>query len=545
VTERANHTDRPGSINRPAAESIGVMRAAGKLAGGTALSRALGVVRDMLKAYLFGTGLAADAFTVAFRIPNMLRAFLAEGTLSAAFVPVFNDYLAKGRRKESWELARNAAGILSIVLLAVTLAGMLLAPVLVKVMASGYAKVPGKIELTISLTRMLFPYIFFVGLTALASGILNSHRHFTSPALAPAMLNVSMIAFMGLVCARIAGGPKMQVYGLAAGALVGGVLQLAIQLPVLRRLGMPAGLGFDFRHPAIGRIFKLMIPGVLGLGVAEINAFVDTYLGALLRPGSVAALEYGNRLMQLPMGMFGVALGTAVLPTMSAQVVREETDQLKSTLDTALRMIVFIMAPATAGLIVLREPVIRLLFQRGQFTAQDSVAMTASALMYYSVGLIAYGSAKSLVAAFYSMKDTKTPVKCSVVAMVSNIVLNLILMRYLQLGGLALATALSSMINVALLMRFLRRKIGAVFRPGWAGSVIRSLGGALAMGLVTYGSYVWVLGWAGSAALGARLAVVLLPVVAGLLSYVLFSYAAGSKELELLRHVVGRRAQSL
>jgi putative peptidoglycan lipid II flippase len=320
----------------------------------------------------------------------------------------------------------------------------------------------------------LFPYIFFVGLTALASGILNSHRHFTSPALAPAMLNVSMIAFMGLVCARIAGGPKMQVYGLAAGALVGGVLQLAIQLPVLRRLGMPAGLGFDFRHPAIGRIFKLMIPGVLGLGVAEINAFVDTYLGALLRPGSVAALEYGNRLMQLPMGMFGVALGTAVLPTMSAQVVREETDQLKSTLDTALRMIVFIMAPATAGLIVLREPVIRLLFQRGQFTAQDSVAMTASALMYYSVGLIAYGSAKSLVAAFYSMKDTKTPVKCSVVAMVSNIVLNLILMRYLQLGGLALATALSSMINVALLMRFLRRKIGAVFRPGWAGSVIRS-----------------------------------------------------------------------
>jgi putative peptidoglycan lipid II flippase len=517
------------------------MRAAGKLAGGTALSRVLGVVRDMLKAYLFGTGLAADAFTVAFRIPNMLRAFLAEGTLSAAFVPVFNDYLAKGRRKESWELARNAAGILSIVLLVVTLAGVLLAPVLVKVMAAGYTKVPGKIELTVSLTRMLFPYIFFVGLTALFAGILNSHRHFTMPALAPAMLNISMVAFMGLLCVRLAGGPEVQIYGLAAGALVGGALQLVIQLPVLRKKGMPTSLGFNFRHPAIGRIFKLMLPGVVGLGVLEINAFVDTYLAALLRPGSVAALEYGNRLMLLPMGMFGVALGTAALPTMSSLAVREEIEKLKDTLDTALRMIVFVMAPATVGLIVLREPVIRLLFQRGEFTAQESLAMTASALMFYSVGLVAYGSAKSLVAAFYSMKDTKTPVRCSAVAMVSNIILNLILMRYLELGGLALATALSSMINVALLTRFLRKKIGGVLRPSWGGSVKRSLASALAMGVVTYWCYTLALGWAAPTTLIAKLAQVIIPVTAGVLSYVFFSFLLGSRELRLVGQALRKR----
>jgi len=541
VTGIANHTDRRDHNQRPAAESIGVMRAAGKLAGGTALSRVLGVVRDMLKAYLFGTGLAADAFTVAFRIPNMLRAFLAEGTLSAAFVPVFNDYLAKGRRKESWEVARHTAGILVIVLLLFTLAGVLLAPVLVRIMAAGYGEVPGKMELTVSLTRMLFPYIFFVGLTALCAGILNSHRHFTMPALAPAMLNISMVAFMGLLCVRLAGGPEVQIYGLAAGALVGGALQLAIQLPVLWKKGMPFRLGFDFRHPAIGRIFKLMLPGVVGLGVLEINAFVDTYLASLLRPGSVAALEYGNRLMLLPMGMFGVALGTAALPTMSAQAALRETEKLRDTLDTALRMVVFVLAPATVGLVVLREPLIRLLFQRGAFTAGESTAMTASALMFYSVGLVAYGSAKSLVAAFYSMKDTKTPVRCSAVAMVSNIVLNLILMRYLELGGLALATALSSMINVALLTRFLRRRIGKVMRPSWGRSVLRACVAASAMGIVAYWCHAWTVDWVGQEGLAAKLLAVVLPVAAGIAGYVFFSYIMGSRELRLVGEAIRRR----
>ncbi len=514
-------------------DSIGVMRAAGKFGAGTAISRVLGVLRDMLKAYLFGTGIAADAFTVAFRIPNMLRAFLAEGTLSASFVPVFSEYIARGKKKESWEVARNAFGILALVLLAVSVLGIVLAPFLVRVIASGFDEVPGKIHLTVTLTRILFPYIFFVGLTALCAGILNSHRHFTVPALAPAMLNISMIAFMGLICTRIIGGPKMQIYGLAAGALVGGVGQLLIQIPMLRSKGAPLRPGFNFRHPAIGRIFRLMVPGVLGMGVAEINAFVDTYLAALLQPGSVAALEYGNRLMQLPLGVFGVALGTAALPTMASQAARDETDKLKETLATNLRMIIFVMAPAAVGLIVLRVPVVRLLFERGRFFGGDSVALVTSALMFYAMGLISYGSAKSLVAAFYSLKDTRTPVRCSVVAMITNVVLNLILMRYLQLGGLALATALSSTLNVVMLVRYLTRKVGPLFDISWVVGAARSVTAAAAMGVVTYWSYIWVFSWAGRAGGMAKVFNAGIPILVGVVSYVLFSLLLGSPELKL------------
>lgn len=542
MTKKQKKLGRDGSPPKFGPESLGVMRAAGKFGAGTALSRVLGVLRDMLKAYLFGTGVAADAFTVAFRIPNMLRAFLAEGTLSASFVPVFNDYLATGRRKESWEVARNAFGILAVVLLVVSVLGVLLAPFFVRLIARGYGEVPGKIELTVTLTQILFPYIFFVGLTALSAGILNSHRHFTMPALAPAVLNISMIAFMGLLCTRIIGGPKMQIYGLAAGALVGGAGQFLIQIPILKKKGMPLRPGFNFRHPAIGRIFRLMIPGILGMGVAEINAFVDTYLAALLEPGSVAALEYGNRLIQLPLGLFGVALGTAALPMMSAHAARDEIGKLKGTLDTALRVIFFMMAPATVGLIVLRVPIVRLLFERGRFFGGDSVNLVTSALMFYAIGLVAYGSSKSLVAAFYSMKDTKTPVRCSVVAMIANIILNLILMRYLQLGGLALATALASILNVGLLLRFLTKKIGNVFSPGLALSLARSLGAALAMGVVTYWCRGWVLDWAGPLGGVAKIYNVGVPLIFGLVSYVFFSVLLGSQELKLAWTSARRRS---
>jgi putative peptidoglycan lipid II flippase len=542
LTETQTRTGRQGAAGRFGSDSIGVMRAAGKFGAGTALSRVLGVFRDMLKAYLFGTGTAADAFTVAFRIPNMLRAFLAEGTLSASFVPVFNDYLATGKKKESWEVARNAFGLLAVVLLVVSVLGILLAPFIVRIMASGYGQVPGKIDLTVRLTQILFPYIFFVGLTALAAGILNSHRHFTMPAVAPAVLNICMIAFMGLLCTRIIGGAKMQIYGLAAGALVGGAGQLLIQIPILKKKGMPMRPGLDFRHPAIGKIFKLMIPGILGMGVAEINAFVDTYLAALLEPGSVSALEYGNRLIQLPLGIFGVALGTAALPTMSALAARDDIAKLKTTLDTALRMIVFVMAPATVGLIVLRVPIVRLLFERGRFFGGESVSFVTSALMFYAVGLIAYGAAKSLVAAFYSMKDTRTPVRCSVVAMIANIILNIILMRYLQLGGLALATALSSILNVGLLLRLLTKKIGGVFGPGLAVSLAKSCIASLAMGVVTYWCKGWVFDWAGPLGGVAKIYNVGIPVAAGVASYAFFSVLLRSRELKLAWASVRRRS---
>jgi len=475
--------DDPDVLTHPDSESATthVAVSAGKIGLGTFTSRILGLVRDMTKAYFFGTGIAADAFTVAFRLPNLLRALLGEGTLSAAFVPIFGEYLATKDRREAWMLAGAAWSLLAVVLIAVCLIGVLLTPYLVKVMVYGYRGVPGKLDLTISLTRIMFPYIVFVGLAALAMGMLNSLRHFFAPAISPVLLNVGMIASMFLLCPRMGKLPSEQVYGLAIGVLAGGAAQLAIQIPFLKKKGMSFRFRPNWRHPGVRRILGLMLPGVVGLGVLEINMFVDTFLGALLQPGSVAALEYGNRLMQLPLGIFGVALGTAILPTLAIQAAREDFNQLRDTFSFAVRFVCFIMIPASLGLIVLRYPIIRLLFERGEFRHGHSVSMTATALMFYAAGLVFYGSVKCVAPVFYSLKDTRTPVKTAVIAMLSNIVLNVILMQFLGLGGLALATALSSLLNLTLLLRQLRRRLGyikgrematSLARMGLAGSVM-------------------------------------------------------------------------
>jgi putative peptidoglycan lipid II flippase len=448
-------------------------RSAGKLSLGILLSRFLGVGRDMAKAYLFGTGVAADAFTVAFRIPNILRAFFAEGTLSAAFVPVFGEYIEKRSKEEMRALVSVAWSVLAIVLGVVTILGVLLSPLIVRIMAPGFADVPGKMELTVSLTRMLFPYILFIGLATLLMGTLNSLRHFTAPALAPAVLNVAMIAAVLLVCPRLGPDPRRQVYGLAAGVLVGGALQVAIQVPFLRRNSIKLRFRPDFKHPAVGHILGLMIPGVIGLGVQEINAAVDMIFASTLRPGSVAALEYGARLMQLPLGIFGVAIGTAILPTLSRQVALKQIDQLRETAAFATRLIAFVMLPATIGLVLLRTPIVRLIFERGAFRGGSSVELTATALLFYSLGLVAYGGVKIVVPVFYSFKDMKTPVKFSVIAMLANVVLAVTLMQFLGLGGLALATALSSGLNWALHVITLRKRLGRLHGRQVARSMVR------------------------------------------------------------------------
>jgi len=517
-----------------------VALSAGKIGLGTFASRILGLVRDMTKAYFFGTGIAADAFTVAFRVPNLLRALFAEGTLSAAFVPVFGEYLAKRSKRETWMLASVAWSILAIILVVVALLGIAVAPYVVKIMAHGYRHVPGKLDLTISLTRIMFPYIIFVGLAALSMGMLNSLRHFFAPAVSPVLLNASMIAAMILFCRRVGELPSEQVYALAVGVLVGGAAQLGIQVPFLKKKGMSFRFRPNWRHPAVKKILSLMVPGVLGLGILEINAFVDTYLGALLRPGSVAALEYGNRLMQLPLGVFGVALGTAVLPTLSIQAAREDFDQLRDTFSFAVRFVCFIMIPASLGLIVLRYPVIRLLFERGEFTRGDSVSMTSWALMFYAVGLASYGMIKCTVPVFYSLKDTRTPVKIAVVAMLSNIVLNVILMQFLQLGGLALATALSATINVTLLMRHLRRRLGWVKGRDIFRSVGRIAIAAALMALVCFVAASFMEVRFGSATAVQQGIQVLVCIVLGVGSYVAFCRVFRCREMSFLVGILRR-----
>ena len=432
---------------------------AGKLSLGTLLSRLLGVVRDILRAYLFGTGIAADAFTVAFRLPNMLRALFAEGTLSAAFVPVLAQVIERGEEGEWKRFVLNCAALLALTLALVCLLAILVVPHLIPLIVPGFDKVPGKIELTTNLTQWLFPYLLLIGMATMAMATLNSLRHFTAPALSAAVLNAVMIAAMIWFVPRLGETPERQIHGLAWAVLAGGVLQLGIQIPPLLRHRIAVRFRVTLRDPRLRRIGALMIPGVIGMGVAEINAFVDTFLASLLPPGSVAALEYGHRVMQLPLGVFAVALGTAVLPTLARHAARDETRELGESFNLALRLAVFILLPITGLFLVLHRPLLELLFARGAFAA-DSLELTSRAFFYYVFGLVAYGSVKVIVPVFYARQNTRTPVRTAATAMGANIVLNIVLMQVLGIGGLALATALASALNVALLLRAMRTQYG-------------------------------------------------------------------------------------
>ena len=458
-----------------------LLKATGIISLATFLSRILGFVRDMVIASSFGTGLAADAFFVAFRIPNLLRRLFGEGALSASFVPVFTDYLHNKSKGQAWQLASNALCLCAAILLAVCSLGVYFAPAVVRIIAPGFAHNPTKQQLTVLLTRITFPYILCISLVALMMGILNSLHHFAAPALAPALLNISIIAAALLLAPRL----SQPVTALAIGVLAGGVLQLLFQLPFLLKKGFRFSLRLEWRDPGVKRIGKLMLPAALGLAVYEINNLIDTLLASLLPEGSISYLYYGNRLVQFPLGVFGVALGTALLPTLSHQAAKGEISELKETFSFSLRMIFYICIPAMVGLIVLREPIVALLFQRGEFGRLATVN-TARALLYYCLGLWAYAGVKIVVPVFHSMQDTATPVKVSAVCLLINLILNLILMQFLQHAGLALATALSSTLNISWLVVILRRRLGGIDGAKILASSLRTALAALLMGLACW-----------------------------------------------------------
>ncbi len=458
---------------------------AGKLSLGTLLSRILGIVRDSMQAYFFGTGIAADAFTVAYRLPNMLRALFAEGALSAAFVPVLTETMERDGPNEWKRFTLNCATVLTVVLAIVSVIGILTAPLLVPVMAAGFGRITGKTDLTVDLTQWLFPYILLIGLATLAMATLNALRRFTAPAMAAAVMNVGMIGAMLWICPRLGADPRQQIFGLAAGVMIGGLLQFAIQVPPLLRERIAIPFRPTLKDPRLARVGGLMLPGVLGMGVAEINAFVDTLLASLLPAGSVAALQYGQRVMQLPLGVFAVALGTAILPTLSRFAARNETEALERNFRLALRLTLFILLPTTGLFLVAHRPLLQLLYERGAFAGGESLALTARAFCFYTTGLCFYGAAKVIVPVYYARQNTRTPVRMAIVAMVANVVLNLILMQFLQLGGLALATALASALNVTLLLRGLKDQYGIgiggeVRRAAWRALLATLLAGGVA-----------------------------------------------------------------
>jgi len=456
----------------------------------TALSRVLGFARDMLIANFFGTGFAAEAFVVAFRIPNLLRDLVGEGAANAAFVPVFSEYLFRKEKEEFWLVVQKTFVITFVVLSAFCAAGILFSPQIVRIIAPGFSREPGKLLLTSQLTRITFPYLLLVGLTAYQMGVLHTFKSFLTPALGPCMLNIGMI-FSLLFAVKFMPEP---IIGLAFGVLLGGLMQLAIQLPSMYRVGFRfsrAAMKLDFRYPAIKKIGRLLTPRIFGSAVYQLNVFADTIFASLsniVGSGGVAAIYYANRIIQLPMAVFGIALSSAVLPTMSQHVAQGDIAALKKTLNFSLKAIYLVIFPAALGSIVLAYPIIRAVFQHGKFDPYSTM-VTSQALIFYSVGLLAFSGTKILVSCFYSLQDTVTPMRSAAISLGINIILNTVLMFPLKIGGLALASSISASFNFFNLFHLLHKKIGTVIDEHSYKTFFKISLAALIMAVFAY--FIW------------------------------------------------------
>jgi putative peptidoglycan lipid II flippase len=516
-------------------ENARVARAAGVVGLATMLSRVFGFVRDVVIAAFFGAGIATDAFFVAFRIPNMLRRLLAEGSLTVSFVPVFTEYLKKKTREEAFELANVAFTVLSIILVVVSLLGVLFAPLIVTVMAPGFSRLPEQYDLAVFLTRLMFPYIFFISLVALCMGILNSLRHFAAPAISPVLLNITMI-LGALFLKDFFAEP---IVGLAVGVMAGGVLQLAMQWPFLVKMGLRLKPNFAFRHPGVRRIGALMLPAIFGAAIYQINVFIGTVLASLLPKGSVSYLYYADRMVELPLGVFAIAIGTATLPSFSEQVAQGRFDEMRKTISFSLRLMLFITIPSMVALIALRVPIISVLFERGAFTA-ESTMQTAWALLWYSVGLWAFSVIRVIVSAFYSLQDTKSPMKAAIVALVVNVVFSVALMFPMKHGGIALATAIASAVNVGMLSIILWHRIG----PFLMRDFYPSLGKVILSSLIMWGVILGVdvlYPWNASGPFFERAVFLALTVSFGGGAFLLSSWLVRSPEMTALANVLRRK----
>ncbi|SHJ61541.1 putative peptidoglycan lipid II flippase [Desulfatibacillum alkenivorans DSM 16219] len=520
-------------------ERVQMTKAAGIVGGATAISRVLGYVRDAVMAYFFGTSIALDAFLVAFRIPNLLRRLFAEGSLTIAFVPVFSEYLEKKGHEEAMRMAGAAFRVLALILAGLTVLGVIFAPQVVMVLAPGFAKNPDQFALTVLLTRITFPYIFFIGLVALCMGILNSMRHFAAPALAPIFLNIAMIACVYLFFSTF----EPPVISLALGVIIGGALQLALQFPFMHKKGFRGWIKGPLSHPGIKRVAVLMGPAVLGAGVYQVYIIVGTILASMLPEGSVSYLYYADRLTQLPLGIFGISLATAALPSFSRQAANKDMEGLKDSFGYAIRIIMFVNLPATVGLIVLAQPIVGLLFERGAFGAEATLH-TAHALIYFVLGLCAISGARIVVSMLYALQDTVTPVRVALLSLVAYLAFSMALMKPLLHGGLALAATLSSALSLALLTYHLRRKIGPLGGRKILKSVMGSLAASMGMGAAVYISahFAGVLaqGQVGPAQLTLR---TMLCIGAGIVVYVGLASVFCKKEFQAMWSLVDKRVK--
>ena len=450
----------------------------------TLLSRILGFVRDFVIARIFGAGILTDAFFVAFKLPNLLRRLFAEGAFAQAFVPILGEYKNKRGEAEAKRLVDHVASLLLLVLLAVTLIGMAAAPLLVYISAPGFAADTGKFALTVDLTRITFPYILFMSLVALSGGILNTWSRFAVPAFTPVLLNVAMIG-MALFAAPCFERP---ILALGWAVFLGGALQLAFQIPHLRRINMLPCFALDWKDPGVRRILKLMTPALLGVSVAQVSLLINTVFASFLGTGSVSWLYYADRLMEFPSGILGAALGTILLPSLAKYHASDNRDEYSKLLDWGLRLTLLLAAPAALALAIIAVPLITTLFYHGAFSAVD-VFRTRDALTAYSVGLLGLILIKVLAPGFYARQNVRTPVKIALASLLVTQLLNLALIGWLKHAGLALSIGLAACLNAGLLYRGLRRHGIYSPQPGWPRFYAK-----LAIALLIMGVALWFAG---------------------------------------------------
>jgi putative peptidoglycan lipid II flippase len=510
----------------------GLLRSSAVTGSMTMVSRVLGLARDVVLARMFGPGDGTDAFFLAFKIPNFLRRLFAEGAFNQAFVPVLSEYRRQRTHAEVKTLVDSVAGSLSAVLLALTVLVVIAAPLIAIPLAWGFRDNADKFALFVDMFRITFPYLLLISLTAFASAILNSYDKFAIPALTPALLNVAMIGAAVLLSPYMA-RPEV---ALAVGVLIAGVAQLVFQLPALARLRLLPIPALNPQHEGVRRVMTLMIPALFGVSVSQINLLLDTFIASLLVSGSVSWLYFSDRLVELPLGIFGIAIATVVLPSLSRKHADKSLTEFAAMLDWAFRMVLLIAIPASLALILLAQPLIITLFQGQNFSVDDVIKVTSS-LQAYTLGLVAFMSIKVFAPGYYSRQDTRTPVRIGILAMVANMVMNILLVFVLDFAhtGLAIATSLAAILNATLLLLGLIRQKVFQFQAGWPVFLLRMLLANVLMSVFLWqvaGDWHAWLDWP----LWTRIGWMCVLTFGGLAIYVLSLYASGVR----LRHFQGQ-----
>ena len=467
-----------------------VARSAAIMGIATFLSRIAGLVREQTFAYIFGAGKWTDAFNVAFKIPNLLRDLFAEGAMSSAFVPTFNSILQKDGEDKAFRLTNLTFCAILIIVGSLTAIGMILSPYIVQLLAPQFIQDPEKFAVTVTMTRIMFPFLLVISWAAISMGMLNSLGEFFIPSVAPVFLNLSMILSGWLICPLAVKFNMPAITGMAIGAMLGGILQFVVQLPSLVRKGWKFFWCLDFKDEGIRKIGKLMIPGTVGLAATQINVAVNTILATSQGDGAVSWISYAFRIMQLPIGIFGVAVAQATLPVISRQAASGDKEAMAGTLASSIRLSSFINLWACFACVALAEPVIRIIYQHGRFGVADTLA-TTDVLRAYSLGLVFYALIKILGPAFYALEDTKIPVKASLISIVVSIALSLALIKPLGYIGLPISSSIAAIVNAGFLFFVLQKRVGGFGKFSLISGLIKILISTAISGVTTYYSYIY------------------------------------------------------